>query len=155
MSFYIFSLCRKDPRELVPMPVILRVPLQHHPLPSTASPTVMRPHALKFADTKELITTTLRVQFVESYWPDLVYNTRREHSDGFIVFKAYRERDDDMSFPPPHLKLDKRLGRGDSGQTLNGTVFAMRSGAIPNVVAKLFIRTHMDFVVEFIQASPG
>jgi hypothetical protein len=49
-----------------------------------------------------------------------------------------------MSFSFPHLKLYERLGRGESGQVLNGTVFVPQSRVKHKVVAKLFLRAHLD-----------
>ena len=56
----------------------------------------------------------LRVQFVESYWPN------------------------------HHLKLYERLVRGEFGKVLNGMVFAPQSRIKYNVVAKLLLRAHLD-----------
>ncbi len=86
---------------------------------------------------------TLRVQFVTSYWPDLVYNVRRVRS-GASLFSGHTGRGTTCRFPTPHLKLYERVGRGESGQVLNGTVSVPHSRAKHNVVAKLFLRAHLD-----------
>jgi len=63
----------------------------------------------------------------------------------FTVFQAYWARLNGVLFPPPYLKLYERPGRGESGQVLNGTVFVLQSRAKHSVVARLFLRAHMDF----------
>jgi hypothetical protein len=80
---------------------------------------------------------------VESYWPNLVYNVRRVRSSASL-FSKNAGRGTTCRFPPPHLKLYERLGRGESGQVLNGTVSVLQSRAKHNVVAKLFLRAHLD-----------
>ena len=85
---------------------------------------------------------TLRVQFVASYWPDLIYNVRRVRS-GASLFSRRTGRGT-CRFPPPHLKLYERVGRGESGQVLDGTVSVPQSRVKRNVVAKLFLRAHLD-----------
>ena len=82
----------------------------------------------------------LRVQFVESYWPNSVYNVRRVRS-GASLFSGRRMT---RRFPPHHLKLYKRLGGGEFGKVLNGMVSAPQSRIKYNVVAKLLLRAHLD-----------
>jgi hypothetical protein len=60
------------------------------------------------------------------------------------LFSKNAGRGTTCRFPPPHLKLYERLGRGESGQVLNGTVSVPQSRAKHNVVAKLFLRAHLD-----------
>lgn len=85
---------------------------------------------------------TLRVQFVVSYWPDLVYNVRRVSSDTSL-FSGHTGRGT-CRFPPPHLKLYERLGRGEAGQVHDGIVSVPQSRTKHAVVAKLFLRAHLD-----------
>jgi hypothetical protein len=85
----------------------------------------------------------LRVQFVASYWPDLVYNVRRVRSRASL-FSRHTGRGTTCRLPPPHLKLYERVGRGEFGQVLDGTVSVPQSRVKRNVVANLFLRAHLD-----------
>jgi len=87
--------------------------------------------------------STLRVQFVASQWPTLVYKTRRVRSDASL-FSGHTRRGTTCRFPPPHLKLYEIIGRGESGQVLNGTVSVPQSKFKQNVVAKLFLHAHLN-----------
>ena len=81
---------------------------------------------------------TLCVQFVASYWPELVYNVCRVRQDAASRLSGHTEH-------PPYLRLDEILGRGKSGQVLNGFVSIQPdSGVKHNVIAKLFLQPHLD-----------
>ena len=78
-----------------------------------------------------------------SYWPDLVYNVRRVRSR-VSLFSRHTRRGTTCCFSSPLLKLYERVGRGESGQVLDGTVSVPQSRVKHNVVAKLFLRAHLD-----------
>lgn len=44
----------------------------------------------------------------------------------------------------PHLRLYERLGKGESGEVLNGIVSVPRSGVKHNIVVKLFHHANLD-----------
>lgn len=87
--------------------------------------------------------TTLHVQFVESYWPNLIHNVRRVHSDTSL-FSRHTVQGTICHFFPPHLKLYERLGGGECGEVLNGIVSVPQSRVKHNVVAKLFHHANLD-----------
>ena len=80
---------------------------------------------------------------MESYWRDLVYNVRRVRSNASL-FTGHTVQGATCRFPSPHLKLHERIGRGEYGQVLDGSVFVPQSRVKHNVVPKLFLHAHLD-----------
>lgn len=77
---------------------------------------------------------------MESYWPNLIHNVRRVNSDISLFSRQKGQR----TFPPPHLKVYERLGRGESGQVLNGTLSVPQSRVKHFVVIKLFLHAQLS-----------
>ena len=59
-------------------------------------------------------------------------------------FSGHTGRGTKCRIPPPHLKLYERVGRGKFGQVHDGTLSMPQSRAKHDVVAKLFLRAHLD-----------